>query len=90
MIMQVYEFYDPHPGFAGALVPIPQPVRQVAHELAGQHLPLDEALKRIRAVTDGRVEATGECIGLELPVSDGGRHLFRVIRFKAWSPLERP
>ncbi len=49
-------FYDPHPGIAGALFPIPGAVQRVAEKLNGKKLPLKEALTRIKKVTRGKVE----------------------------------
>ncbi len=48
-------FYDPHPGLAGALCPIPFQVKKVAEGLNGKIMTLGEALAKIRAVTKGKV-----------------------------------
>ena len=85
MNSQKYEFYDPHPGLAGAVIPIPEPVRKVANELVGQTMTLQEALEKIKAVTDGNVSVVERhnFIGLEIEEAETNRrHSFRVIRFK--------
>jgi len=83
-------FYDPHPGFAGAAIPIPDAVKRVADALDRQTLPLADGVQRIQAVTHGRVEAMPslQYIGLWISASSspcGQRylgHFFRVIRFR--------
>ena len=85
-------FYNPHPGFAGAAIPVPTAVKRVADALNGQTLPLGDTIARIQAVTSGRVEAvtylTHQWIRLWLPASTSppGRqwigHSFRVISFR--------
>ncbi len=80
------EFFDPHPGFAGAAIPIPGPIKKVADELDGQTLPLKEAVSRLQAVGIGTVEVVPEhdYIGLRLGDTSGRyvSHFFRVIRFR--------
>lgn len=77
-------FYDPHPGFAGAAIPIPGPIKVIADTLNGETLPLSEAIACFRAVGIGEIELHADegWIGLRLPFGDGGFHLFRVIRFR--------
>jgi len=73
-------FFNPHPGFAGAAIPIPTAVRKVAEGLDGQTISLREAIARISAVTSGRVEPVPQYdyIGLWLETGTA-THLFRVI-----------
>lgn len=78
----VKEFFDPHPGFAGAMIPIPEPVRLVANKLAGKRMPLREAVAQIKAVTEGEVSVHDSFVGLKISEKDGWKHMFRVIRFK--------
>ena len=78
----IYEFYDPHPGFAGAMIPIPKLVKKVADELAEKKIMrLGTAVEKIKAVTAGEVGIKDGWISLKI-----GRgvytHMFRVIRFK--------
>ncbi len=44
----VKTFYDPHPGFLGAAVPIPSAVKQVTDGLNGQTMTLREAVDKIK------------------------------------------
>ncbi len=80
------EFFDPHPGFAGAAIPIPGPIKRVADALDGQTLSLKEAVSRLQAVGIGTVEVVPEhdYIGLRLGDTSGRyvSHFFRVIRFR--------
>ena len=79
-------FYNPHPGFLGAAIPIPPAVKRVAHKLNGQTLSLREALKRLRAVTKGELSVVIVDINFIMLVLKTGRniirHSFRVICFK--------
>lgn len=96
----IVTLYDPHPGFAGATIPIPATVKRVADDLDGQTMPLGEAIARIQAVTNGRVEyvtyITHQWIRLWLPAdaSPHGRqwigHSFRVIRFREVDHVDQP
>jgi hypothetical protein len=81
---QVKTFFDPHPGFAGAIIPIPEEVRRVANELDGKSMTLGEAIALIQAVTKGTVSVVKKYnfISLEIIEKSGVRHMFRVIRFK--------
>ncbi len=76
-------FYSPHPGFAGAAIPIPLEVRQVAKKLNGKKMSLRKAVKKIQAVTFGRVEAfpREKYIGLYIEYA-AALHFFRVIRYR--------
>lgn len=74
-------FFDPHPGFAGALIPIPTAVKKVADKLDGKVIFLHEAAAKIQAVTSGTVSIKDGWIMLEFSEPDGTRHGFRVIRF---------
>lgn len=74
--------YDPHPGLAGALIPIPEPVRLVANGLNGKTMTLKEAVEKIKSVTDGRVYPSEEHSFIALRLHKGGvEHMFRVLRF---------
>ncbi len=77
-------FFDPHPGLAGALIPIPEKVRKIANELDGKSMSLREAIALIQAVTKGAVSVAKkfDFISLEITEKSGVRHMFRVIRFK--------
>ena len=75
-------FFDPHPGFAGAAIPIPAEVKKVADALNGTKTSLRKAVKRIRAVTSGEIWALDGWIHLIIKEPDGTRHGFCVIRFR--------
>lgn len=78
-------FFDPHPGFLGAAIPIPSPIKAVADALAGQTLPLREALQRLKDVGIGEIELHADQGWIALRLDGGARyasHLFRVIRFR--------
>lgn len=46
--------YDPHPGLAGCLAPLPESLRLEVEAMAGRRLPLEEVIARLRAsVSDG-------------------------------------
>lgn len=92
--------YDPHPGFAGAMIPIPAAVKRVADALDGQTLPLGEAVARIQAVTSGHVEAVTDIAHqyISLWIGAGSSpygqrwlgHSFRVIRFREVDHADQP
>jgi len=80
---KIREFYDPHPGLAGAIVPIPEPVRIAAVELCNQKISLNKAVGKIRAVTTGEVEIDSEYKNINLKIRQGGlEHNFLVIRYR--------
>lgn len=84
MAIQEYEFYDPHPGFAGAEIPIPTPVKTVADNLNGKRMTLAEAVKKIQAVTKGIVKVVDEYsyISLTMTERDGSFNAYKVISFR--------
>ncbi|MBI4434358.1 hypothetical protein HY635_00865 [Candidatus Uhrbacteria bacterium] len=84
---RIVTFYDPHPGLAGCLVPIPDVVKWVADELNGRSLPLAEAIERIQRAAGGEVDVAFEHrhISFSLPGMLHGRpctNSWRVIRFR--------
>ncbi|OGF71645.1 hypothetical protein A3E06_00890 [Candidatus Giovannonibacteria bacterium RIFCSPHIGHO2_12_FULL_44_42] len=74
-------FFDPHPGFAGATIPIPDKVKKVARKLNGKSMTLHQAVVKIQAVTNGAVSIENGWIALKLSESNA-KHIFRVIRFR--------
>jgi hypothetical protein len=78
----VKTFYDPHPGFQGAAIPIPEPVRLVAVALNGTALSLREAAARLQTATKGSIAVEDGFIGLRLGRPGGPVHYFRVIRYR--------
>lgn len=82
----VKTFFDPHPGLAGAIIPIPSTVKRVANELNGSKTSLRDAIKKIKAVTTGKVDIYKNCITLETRCTTPfglATNYFRVIRFKS-------
>ena len=49
-LTQVKSFFDPHPGFGGAAVPLPPPIKEAADNLNGQKMSLEDALEKIKGV----------------------------------------
>lgn len=79
---EVKLFFNPHPGFAGAAIPIPSAVKAVADELDGQRMPLREAVNKIQAVTTGKVKAVPKYSYIGLDIADSSaRHFFNVINY---------
>jgi len=79
------KFFDPHPGFAGAAIPIPGPIKKAADDLAGRTLPLRVALAKLRAVGIGTIEVVADHGYIGLRLGGGGRyaeHFFRVIKYR--------
>lgn len=78
-------FYNPHPGFAGAAIPIPVRVRKVAEELDGQSLSLREAINRLEAVGIGEIRVVSDYSYISLMLDGGPKyrsHMFRVICYR--------
>ena len=83
-------FFDPHPGFAGAAIPIPGAIKKVADALNGQTLPLKEALARLRAVGIGEIGVVAKYAFITLRLYSGPNqpeHFFRVIRYRRPRPI---
>ena len=79
-----YTFFDPHPGFLGAAIPIPPAIKAVADAMNGQTMTLNDALIKLRAPGIGtiRVVAQYKYVGLWLGRPGTTEHLFRVIRYR--------
>ena len=83
------KFYDPHPGFGGAIVPLPSKIKQVADWLNGKRLSINVAVKKIKKATGvhSKVEVKDGWIclwigNLNLEQGKGPLHTFKVISFK--------
>ena len=87
-LKQKVKLYDPHPGIGGAAIPLPQPLRRVAHELDGQTLTLEETVQRFNAVANkesGEVKLGEYCILYLLKHNYGGQrsiHGWRLLRYR--------
>jgi len=77
-LSDVKTFHNPHPGLAGALASLPSSVKKVAEELSGRTLPLQEAVEKIQAVTEGKVTPVLQYNYISLHI---GAHAFRVISY---------
>ena len=86
-LKQKVELYDPHPGFAGAAVPLPRPMKDAADELNGQSLILEDVLANLSPIADevggtlGIVEKYN-FIGFRIKEKSGREHFYRLIRYK--------
>lgn len=79
-------FFDPHPGLAGAIIPIPGAVKRAADKLNNTKTSLRDAISKIKAVTGGNVKIYKDCIILEIKCDTPfglATNYFRVIRFKS-------
>ena len=65
----IKKFYSPHPGHAGAAIPIPAKVKAVADELDGQEMTIEEAITKIETVTDGEVNDVANYNYISLKIS---------------------
>jgi hypothetical protein len=82
-------FFDPHPGFGGAMIALPEPFVSLAKELDGQEMTLVEAVAKIEAVIEKsglpmkvRIVDKYEFISVDLGEGDGyPRHSWRLIRY---------
>lgn len=78
-------FYDPHPGFMGAAIPIPDAVKKVADKLNGKNMSLRRAIDRLKKVTNGELFMRMDCILLKERGAGnyaGGWHIWRVIKYR--------
>lgn len=74
-------FYDPHPGYLGAIAPIPDAVKKVADELAGQTMSLREAKAKIQQVASGKIIVRDGCILLQ-EIGKLPMNIWRVIQYR--------
>jgi len=77
-------FFDPHPGFMGASMPIPKLVKRIADFLDGKIMTVEEAVLRLQASTNGTIKVIDDAkvIMLFLKFSNGDKHSFRVIKYR--------
>lgn len=91
-LKQIVELYDPHPGFLGAVRPLPAELKKVANQLNGQKMVLEDVLLQFRNVAakiGGTVslEEKFKFISYIYPEvkeeeEEGPVHYFRLIRYK--------
>ena len=82
--------YDPHPGIGGALVPLPQPMKQAADRLNGTCMKLEDALTQLEPIAqsvngDVHLSIRDRFIGFgycSMTPLGKARHLYRLIRYR--------
>jgi len=84
---QKVELYDPHPGFGGAVVPLPKIMKDLADGLNGKVMSLETVLDEISltAKKSGgytRLVEEHEFIAFGYKEQSGREHFFRLIRYK--------
>ncbi len=67
------KLYDPHPGFAGAVVPLPVPMKKVIDGLDGKVMSLEEALEQMQPTV-------GKCGGV-LEIVEEYQFIARVFEY---------
>ena len=78
-------FFNPHPGFLGAGIPIPARIKKVADVLNGKTMSLKDAITLLEAVGIGSIAvmAEGSWIKLHLKGSkQQPEYVFRIIEFR--------
>lgn len=82
--MTKVQLYDPHPGFAGAAIPLPSKMK----ELDGKTLTLEDAIKKMTPIADslgGRVRAIEDHQFILFEIGgapDHVKHVYRLIRYR--------
>lgn len=79
-------FYDPHPGFAGAIINLPKPLLDYVSALNEQTKELNEVLKDLQEIAKpigATVEVKEKFNSIIAMIEENGfTHLFKLIRFK--------
>ena len=79
---QKVKLYDPHPGFLGAILPLPKPMKDLADRLNGKVMDLEECLKFIKKEAEkyknGRADV---CEDNKIIFFNYGPHLYRLLRY---------
>jgi hypothetical protein len=84
---QKVKFYDPHHGFKGTAVRLPEPMRKIAKSLDNKVMTLDEAVGRISPVAEkvgGSIQIVyqGGFILFEFKEANGSIYGYRLIRYE--------
>ncbi|MBI4738975.1 hypothetical protein HY772_05450 [Candidatus Woesearchaeota archaeon] len=79
--------YDAHPGFAGAVIPLPYHMKKIARQLEGKVMSLEETIEIISPIANeagGTLEIVEKYkfIGFRVQGASGREHYFRLIRYK--------
>jgi hypothetical protein len=80
--MKKIRLYDPHPGFAGALAPIPTKIRLAAEAFDGKTVSIDHMVESLQSVSDevnGSVAIHEEYKYISFR---SGPHFYRLLRFE--------
>ena len=86
---QEVTFYEPHPGIAGAMAPLPKPMRKAAEELNGQTMSLEGAMDNLQPIAAKlggavRIVKCGEQNIINFSITDGNlEHFYSVIKYKS-------
>ena len=79
-------FYDPYPGFLGALLPLPKIIRETAKKLDGKIMTLEEALDILNPQAEkvgGSVEIAYSHSFISFDIQSSiFHHSYRLIRYK--------
>lgn len=80
------QLFNPHQGIGGALLPLPESIREVANELDGQKLSLNEVLKKLEQIAEklnGKVEVIEKYQYISFTYEDKikRRHMYRLISY---------
>ncbi|MBI2672241.1 hypothetical protein HYX16_04875 [Candidatus Woesearchaeota archaeon] len=95
--MTKVRLYDPHPGFAGAAVHLPEHLKKLADSLDGKITSLEEAFRTIEKVAadvlpnNGKVEIVEKYNYIAFSFSDYTRatHFFKLISYEELDPAEK-
>jgi len=80
-----WRFYDSHSGFAGAIVPLPKSMKDLADFLNGKEMSLKDAVEMIKPEADklnGTVSLINEERFIRFEFGDSLKHSYRLIRYK--------
>ena len=78
----IVEFYEPHRGFSGAVIPLPHRMKDLADSINGRRLSLSGAVLEFQAITDGIIRSRNGMITLELKRGHMIHH-WGVIRYRS-------
>ncbi len=81
------KLYDPHPGFVGAAVPLPEPMKELADKLDGLNMSLEDALDNLSPVAEElggfvRLVEDGKYIRFGYKKESGKEHSFRLLSYE--------
>lgn len=85
------KFFDPHTGIGGAMIPLPQTIKEIGVEIDGKTLILSNVLDKIKKAAEKlepsfvspEIEVSNNCILLTLyQKSSSCKHCFRLISFE--------